>query len=129
MNDCSHFHSICESSRKAWSPRLLRRYTYVAFLAIAVVLLNWPDTNLPNRYITGFRSLGMLESTEVLRQIPRTDPVPVKDLLARTPAAFAALNSCIPTGEAARFLLAKCHKDLSKGFAGPLMTEDEANSK
>ena len=36
---------------------------HVAFLAVAVVLLNWPDTNLPSRYITGFRSLGMLETT------------------------------------------------------------------
>ena len=77
---------------------------HVAFLAIALVLLNWPDTNLPSRYITGFRSLGMLESTGVLRQIPRIDPLPVKELLARAPAASAALSSGIPI---ARFLLAK----------------------
>ena len=50
---------------------------HVAFLAVATVLLNWPDTSLPSRYITGFRSLGMLENTGVLRRIPRIDPVPV----------------------------------------------------
>ena len=88
---------------------------HVAFLAVAVVLLNWPGTSLPSRYITGFRSLGMLEATNVLRQIPRIVPVPVKDLLASAPAALAALSSCEPTDEAACFLLAKCHKDFSKG--------------
>ena len=39
------------------------------------------------------------------------------------------MSSCIPTDEAARFLLADSHKDLSKGFAGPPMTEEEANSE
>ena len=71
----------------------------------------------------------MLESTEVLRQILRINPVPIKELPASVPAAFAALSSCVLTDEAARFLLAECHKDLSKGFAGPLMTKDEADSK
>ena len=62
----------------------------VAFLAVAVILLSWPDTKLPSRYITGFRSLGMMEATGVLRQIPRIDAVPVAELLATAPAAFAA---------------------------------------
>ena len=38
-----------------------------AFLAVAAILLHWPDVNLPRRYITGFQSLGMLEPTRVLR--------------------------------------------------------------
>ena len=101
---------------------------HVACLAIATVLLNWPGTSLPSRYITGFWSLGMLENTGVLRQIPRIDPVPVKDLLATAPTASAALNSCVPTDEAARFLLAECHKGLSKGLAVPLMTREQADS-
>ena len=88
---------------------------HVAFLAVAVILLQWPDVSLPGRYVTGFQSLGMLEPTRVLRQIPRIAPVAVHELLASAPAAFAALNSCVPTDEAARFLLAESHKDLSKG--------------
>ena len=102
---------------------------HVAFLAVAVVLLNWPDISLPRRYITGFRSLGMLVTTNVLRQVPRIDPVPLKDLLASAPAAFAALDSCVPTDEAARFLLAECHKDFSRGLAGSLMTKEQADSR
>ena len=102
---------------------------HVAFLAVATVLLNWPDTNLPSRYITGFGNLGMMERTGVLRSIPRIEPLPINDLLAAAPYAFAALNGCVPTEEAARFLLAECHKDLSKGFAGPLMTKEQADSR
>ena len=101
----------------------------VAFFAVVVVLLQWPDTSLPSRYITEFRRFGMLEATRVFRQVPRIDPVPVNELLADVPTAFASLGSCTPTDEAARFLLAACHKDLSKGFAGSLMTEQEAGSK
>ena len=36
---------------------------HVALLAVAVILLHWPDANLPRRYITGFQSLGMMEPT------------------------------------------------------------------
>ena len=61
-----------------------------------------------------------MERTGVLRDIPLIDPVPIKDLLATAPSAFAALNGFVPTEDAACFLLAGCHKDLSKGFAGPL---------
>ena len=63
----------------------------------------------------------MLERTGVLREIPRISPVPIKDLLITAPAAFAALNGCVPTDDAARFLIGECHKDLNKGFAGPLI--------
>ena len=56
------------------------------------LLFNWPEPSLLSRYITGFRSLGLMERTGVLRDIPRIDPAPIKDLLATAPAAFAALN-------------------------------------
>ena len=102
---------------------------HVAFLAVAVILPQWPDVNLPLRYVTGFQSLGMFGATRVLRQVPHIAPVPVRDLLAGAPSAFAALDGCIPTDEAARFLLAESHKDLSKGFAGPLVTKAEADAK
>ena len=118
--------------RKASKAQLLRlpqRYMWPSWLAVAVILLQWPDVNFPLRYITGFQSLGMLEATRVLRQVPHIAPVPVRDLLASAPSAFAALDGCIPTDEAARFLLAESHKDLSKGFAGPLMTKAEADTK
>ena len=98
---------------------------HVALLAVAVILLHWPDANLPRRCITGFQSLGMLEPTRVLRQMPRIPPVQLDELLAGGPAAFTALDSCVPTDEAARFLLAESHRDLSRGFAGPLMTKSE----
>ena len=65
----------------------------------------------------------------MLRQIPRIPAVQLDELLAGAPSAFAALGSCVPTDEAARFLMAESHRDLSRGFAGPLMTMSEANAK
>ena len=102
---------------------------HVAFLAVAVILVQWPDTALPSRYITGFKSLGMLEHTGILRPVPRMEPVPLTEVLAKGPEAFNKLHGCRPTDESALFLIAECNKDLSKGFAGPLMTSQEADKK
>ena len=40
-----------------------------AFVAAMVVLTQWPDVNLPLRYVTGFRSIGRLEETGIMRQM------------------------------------------------------------
>ena len=61
-----------------------------------------------------------MERTGVLRDIPRINPVPIDDLLATAPTVFAALNGCVPTDDAARFLIGECYKDLNKGFAGSI---------
>ena len=100
-------------------------YIYIYRYVCVYIYIYIYDTYI----VTGFQSLGMLEPTHVLRQIPHIAPVAVHELLASAPAAFAALYSCIPTDEAARFLSEESHKDLSKGFAGPLMTKHEADSK
>ena len=46
---------------------MVARNIHTAFLATAVVLLAWPDVKLPQRYITGFRSIGKQEISGVLR--------------------------------------------------------------
>ena len=102
---------------------------HIAFLVVAVTLTQWPDTALPSRYITGFKSLGMLEHTGVLRLVPHMEPVPLAELLAAAPEAFRKLHACRPADESAHFLISECHKDLRKGFAGPLLKEQEANGK
>ena len=58
---------------------------HIAFLAVAVILTQWPDTTLPSRYITGFKSLGMLEHTGVLRPVPRMEPVPLTEIWSKAP--------------------------------------------
>ena len=57
------------------------------------------------------------------------EPVPLTVVLAKAPEAFNMLHGCRPADESARFLIAECHKDLRKGFAGPLMTWQEADRK
>ena len=102
---------------------------HIAFLAVAVILTQWPDTALPSRYVTGFTSLGMLEHTGVLRPVPRMEPVPLAEILATAPEAFRKLHACRPANDSAHFLISDCHKGLRKGFAGPLLNEQEANGK
>ena len=102
---------------------------HIAFLAVAVILTQRPDTALPSRYVTGFKSLGVLEHTGVLRPGPRIDPVPLTEILAKAPEAFNKLHGCRPADASAHFLIAECHKDLRKGFAGPLMNGQEADRK
>ena len=43
---------------------------HAALIAAACVLLAWPDVTLAQRYITGFKSVGTLEWTGVLRGMP-----------------------------------------------------------
>ena len=99
------------------------------FLAVAVILTQWPDTALPSRYVTGFKSLGMLVHTGILRPVPRMEPVPLTEILATAPEVFRKPHACRPADESAHFLIAECHKDLRKGFAGPLMNGQEADRK
>ena len=57
------------------------------------------------------------------------EPVPLAELLATAPEAFRKLHACRPADESTHFLISECHKDLRKGFAGPLLNEQEANGK
>ena len=102
---------------------------HIAFRAVAVILTQWPDTALPSRYVTGFKSLGMLGHTGVLRPVPRMEPVPLAEILATAPEAFRKLHACRPADESAHFLVAECYKDLRKGFAGPLLNGQGADRK
>ena len=102
---------------------------HIAFLGVAVILTQWPDTTLPSRYVTGFKSLGMLEHTGILLPTPRMEPVPLTEILATAPEAFRKLHACRPADESAHFSTAECHKDLGKGFASPLMNGQEADRK
>ena len=57
------------------------------------------------------------------------EPVPLTEVLAKAPEAFNMLHGCRLADESARFLIAECHQDFRKGFAGPLMIGQEADRK
>eukprot|EP00972_Heterocapsa_arctica_P078861 11630757-Heterocapsa_arctica.AAC.1 len=74
---------------------------HIGLLAAAVILLAWPDTKLPMRYVTGFSRLGNMEVTGVLRSIPYIAPVPVRELLQGSLAALEKLQAIVPEMDSA----------------------------
>ena len=102
---------------------------HIGLLAVAVVVMGWPDTTLPLRFITGFSSLGWVERSGVLREIEPVPPISRAELLAGRAEAFQQLEARPESAEEAEFLLGECRKDLERGFAGPIMTMAEANNK
>ncbi len=42
----------------------------IAFVAALVLLLAWPDTTLPERYLFGFSQIGILENSGTMRDLP-----------------------------------------------------------
>ena len=101
----------------------------VGFLAVATVLLAWPDTSLPKRYVTGFSSVGVIERTGVLRPVVFREPMAEQELLARSSEAFAHLGRCVPEDDSARFLKDECVKDYERGFAGPLLSRADMDRR
>ena len=89
---------------------------HVALLAVAEILLGWPDVNLPRRFLTGFSSHGWVEKTGVLRQIQPKAPITRAELLQGADDVITALNARPQVAEEAAFLLSECEKDRVRGF-------------
>ena len=100
----------------------------VGFLAAAVVLCAWPDVRLPYRYLSGFRCLGELERTGVLREVAEAPMMSRSELMAQAEDVVAkAEQPPRAAKEDVDFLRDECLKDYSRGFAGPLLTKQEAD--
>ena len=99
---------------------------HVALVAAAVVLCAWPDVALPLRYIQGFKCLGNLEPTGVLRPLQAGELLTVDQLLSQAHEVVAETEKP-PRGkpEEAAFLLQECVKDHNRGFGGPLRSKQE----
>ena len=97
---------------------------HIGLIAAAVVLMAWPDTRLPYRYLTGFRCLGQLEPTGVLRHVSPGPGLSQSHLLKLGPEALAAARKPPRwSAEDAQFLAAECAKDEARGFGSRLYTE------
>ncbi|CAE6920920.1 aspC [Symbiodinium sp. CCMP2592] len=57
-------------------------------LAVFTVLLDWPDTSQPLRYLTGFKAVGAIEPTGVFREIPHTEHVSQDEFLGEAAMEF-----------------------------------------
>ena len=51
---------------------------HVAFFAVAVILLRWPDTDFPHQLTTGFRVIGDLRATGLWRPLETLMEQPIK---------------------------------------------------
>ena len=115
---CQHPHVAAVASR-----------VHVGLVGALVLLMCWPDVRLPFRYLSGFRCLGSLEVTGVLRPADTPEPLSEQQLLSRVHQALAECSKQPrDEPEVSQFLCDECRKDQSRGFAGPMMQRDEVDA-
>ena len=94
---------------------------HLAFLAVAILLIGWPDWKLPICYFIGFRSVGVIGITNVFKP---TKGAPGflhrSELLAGAEEAIDNIVKTVPRPEDAEAIMAACIKDKSKNFADQL---------
>lgn len=59
-----------------------------------VVLLAWPDTQLPKLCVTRFLQHGLLERSGVLRRVLRRGPMTVEEVLCKANETVASHQGC-----------------------------------
>ncbi len=101
----------------------------IAFVAALVLILSWPDTSLPERYLFGFSQVGILENSGTMRDLhlrPEDQPPQTEaEVMARSEELVEQFLRTKHKREEDEFLHAECVRDLARGTAGPLMSRAE----
>ena len=105
----------------------------IAFVAALVLILAWPDTTLPERYIFGFSQIGILENSGTMRDLhlrPQDKPpLQEAEVMARSHELIEQFLRTKHKREEDEFLHAECIRDLQRGTAGPLRTRQEMDAR
>ena len=65
-----------------WPVSVIAKDVHIALLAIAVILLEWPHTDLALEFTTGMSSIGMVPNTGIFRDRPQVRLPSADELLA-----------------------------------------------
>ena len=91
---------------------------HVAFMAIAIILMGWPDTTLPMVYMKGTKVIGVIQKSGLFQPVETLEPIESKqDLLASSLALIDEIEARKPKHEEAVCIFEACTKDQKKGFA------------
>ena len=101
---------------------------HTGLFAAGVILMSWPDQPLPRRYVTGFRSIGPMEKTGVLREVPQLACISKEEFLKGAPEAVRQLEAQRVDHDAQAFLVQEAEQDFSRGFGSELMVPSELDS-
>ena len=114
-------HSSSACSRQGCGPTSLhvqKEMRLQVHLAVAILLVFWPDCSLPMRHVAGFSNHGLLERTRVLRPVLPEAFLSQKSVLEDAAKVMELLVSKVPTNPTS-FL--SCDKDV--------FTKDELDQK
>lgn len=95
---------------------------HLGMLAVAIIVTQWPDTLPPLRCITGFATVGRLERSNVLSNIPEVQPISEEVLLQGATEVIDRL--CTAAGRRVGALLVGRER---QGSCGQLLTRAEAD--
>ena len=96
-------------------------------MAVATVILRWPDRKQPQLYITGFKHVGEIESSHVFRDLPQRDEAinPEKELLGDPAEVFINEMESQPPSRFAEEITSQSEEELEKGYADGLYTRQQ----
>ena len=123
MTRCLHRHQ--SATAKAVAGQF-----HLAFLAVAILLIGWPDWKLPRCYLIGFRSVGVIGITNVFKPTKRAPGfLPRSELLAGAEEAIDNIVKTVPRSEDAEVIMAACIKDKGKNFADQLRNKTAMDAR
>jgi hypothetical protein len=98
---------------------------HLGLVAAGVLLLHWPDKFFASRYVSGFRSIGDMEVTGVLRPVILEACMTKEEFLADAQETILKLESQRVLPGSHRFLVEAAIKDREAGFGSALMTRSQ----
>jgi len=102
----------------------------IGLIAIAVILMSWPHWRLPSHFVSGFKVVGLLESTGVYQSVPFHKPSITRDeLLDTSEALISSIETRPPKLEAVEHIMAACLKDYTLGFGSKQYLKTELDEK
>ena len=66
---------------------------HVGLVAVLVLVLEWPDWEMPARFITGFQTTGTLELSHIYDQATPPEPRRIGEVLAEAPKLLASMQN------------------------------------
>jgi len=103
--------------RQQGTVALVAKDIHLGLMAVAVILLAWPDFALVLRYIFSFRSIGASEFSGVLRRVHPGVCISKEEFLEYAHDAIRMLESQQVKPESHRFLIQAALDDRDEGLA------------
>ena len=108
---------------------VVARMVHVALIAVAVIVLPWPDVRYPMVYMSGTKPVGEMQRSYVFEEAATTGTLMTRgNLLRKSISILDKIERSVPKSENAKVIYDSAIKDMDNKFAGPLRTREEMNA-